>query len=232
MAKKEASAGQVVKLNKIIPSLSAQYLDTGAWALQNGWNNYSRFGAIDVPYFQTFIDLAGYTRQNDLTFFVDDRAMLDPGPYRSTIGATGTPAYNFYAEMVTIVTPGPVNPEVLIAEFTEAFSPSDGNPGYSDSTLDWDQIIMGNNTVLAVDNQVGGQALMTKLRNHYFGSGEPTNNDRLYITRFLVVSEASGIAVDETISLPACRVVLRGVAFEEPEYINIYRLKRSYELNQ
>ena len=91
MAKKQASAGQIVKLNKIIPSLSAVYLDTGSWGLQNGWNNYARFG-LDIPYFQTFIDLSGYTRQNDLTFFMDDRAMLDPGPYRSTIGATGDPA--------------------------------------------------------------------------------------------------------------------------------------------
>jgi len=231
MAKKEASAGQVVKLNKIIPALDATYLDTGSWALPPQWSNYARFG-VDIPYFQTFIDLAGYTRQNDLTFFLDDRAMLDPGPYRSTIGATGTPAYNFYAEMVTIVTSGPINPVTLIDEFVATASPNDGNPGYLGSTLDWDQILMGNNTILAVDNQVGGQALLTKLRNHYFGSGEATNNDRLYLTRFLVVSEASSIAVDETISLPSCRVVLRGVAFEEPEYINIYRLKRSYELNQ
>jgi len=231
MAKKEASAGQVVKLNKIIPALNATYLDTGSWGLPPQWSNYARFG-VDIPYFQTFIDLAGYTRQDDLTFFLDDRAMLDPGPYRSTIGATGTPAYNFYAEMVTIVTSGPINPVTLIEEFVATASPNDGNPGYLGSTLDWDQILMGNNTILAVDNQVGGQALLTKLRNHYFGSGEPTNNDRMYLTRFLVVSEASSIAADETISLPSCRVVLRGMAAREPEYINIYRLKRSYELNQ
>ena len=92
--------------------------------------------------------------------------------------------------MVTLVTPGPVDPDVLIDEYLTG---GDGNPGYFQSTLDWDQVILGNNTILAVDNQVAGQALMTKLRNHYFGSGEPSNNDRLYITRFVVVSEASDI---------------------------------------
>ena len=226
--KKEPSAGQIVKLNKIIPALDASYTDTGAWDLSQGWKNYSRFG-VDIPYFQTFIDLAGYTRQNDLTFFVDDRAMLDPGVYRSTIGAASTPAYDFFVEMVTLVTPGPIDPELTITEYLKG---GDGNPGYFDSTLDWDQVILGNNTILAVDNQVAGQALMTKLRNHYFGSGEPTNNERLYITRFVIVSEASGITDGDRLQLPSCRVVLRGVAFEEPEYINIYRLKRSYELNQ
>ena len=227
-SKKEPSAGQTVKLNKIIPALEATFLDPGTWALSAGWTNYAQFG-VDIPYYQTFIDLAGYTRQNDLTFFMDDRAMLDPGVYRSTIGQAGTPAYNFYVEMVTVVTSGPVNPQTLIDEYLLG---GDGNPGYADSTLDWDQVLLGNNTILAVDNQVGGQALMTKFRNHYFGSGEPTNNDRMYITRFVVVSQASGIADADTLTIPACRVVLRGMAAEEPEYINIYRLKRSYELNQ
>lgn len=225
---KEPSAGQTVKLNKIIPALNATYREPGQMVVTSPWNSYARFG-VDIPYFQTFIDLAGYTRQNDLTFFMDDRAMLDPGVYRSTIGESTTPPYNFFVEMVTLVSSGPVDPEVLIAEYLEG---ADGNPGYADSTMDWDQVLLGNNTILAVDNQVGGQALMTKLRNHYFGSAEPTNNDRLYITRFVVVSQASGIVDSETLTIPACRVVLRGMAAEEPEYISVYRLQRSYELNQ
>jgi hypothetical protein len=228
MAKKEPSANRIVKLDQIIPAMEANYLDTGAWGLTNGWQNYARFG-VDIPYFQTFIDLAGYTRQDNLTFFMDDRAMLDPGVYRSTIGASGTPAYDFFIEMITVVTPGEVSPDTLISEFLTS---GDGNPGYFESTLDWRQVLLGNNTVLAVDNQVGGQALMTKLRNHYFGSGEPCNNERLCLTRFLVVSQASGIDVDDTISIPACRVVLRGVAAEEKDYISIFRLARSYELNE
>jgi len=160
---------------------------------------------------------------------MDDRAMLDPGVYRSTIGQGGTPAYDFFIEMVTVVTPGEVIPATLIEELLTS---ADGNPGYFESTLDWRQVLMGNNTVLAVDNQVGGQALMTKLRNHYFGSGEPCNNERLCVTRFLVVSQASGIGADDTITIPACRVVLRGVAAEEKDYISIFRLARSYELQE
>tara|TARA_R110000824_G_scaffold321260_1_gene508112 strand:- start:760 stop:1461 length:702 start_codon:yes stop_codon:yes gene_type:complete len=228
----EPSANRIVKLNKIIPALNAVYTDTGSWSgLTQGWNNYSRLG-VDIPWFQSFIDLSGYTRQDDLTFYLSDRAMLDPGVYRSTIGQAGTPAYNFFTEMVTIVTSGPVNAEQLIAEFIATASPNDGNPSYLASSLDWDQVLVGNNTLLAVDNEVGGQALLTKLRNHYFGSGEPTNNDRLYITRFLVVSEASDIGPDDLLSIPACRIVLRGMASLEKEYVNIMRLKRSYELAQ
>jgi len=219
-----------VKLNKIIPALDAIYDETGTWGrLTNGWRNYSRLG-VDIPYWQSFIDLAGYTRQNNLTFYSTDRALLDPGPYRSTIGAAGLTPYNFYAEMVTIVTSGPVDITTLIDEFVASPSPNDGNPSYHGSTLEWDQVIVGNNTILAVDNEVAGQALLTKLRNHYFGSGEATNNDRLYITRFIVVSEASEIAADDTLSLPACRVVLRGFAAEEEEYQRIMRMYRSYEL--
>ena len=228
MAKKQPSADRIVKLDQIIPSMNATYLDTGEWGLNNGWRNYSRFG-VDIPYFQTFIDLAGYTRQDNLTFFMDDRALLDPGVYRSTIGQAGTPAYDFYIEMVTLVTPGPVSADTLISEFLTS---PDGNPGYFDSTLDWNQVILGNNTILAVDNEIGGQALLTKFRNHYFGSGEPSNNERLYITKFLVVSQASGIADGDTIEIPPCRIVLRGMAAEEKEYISVFRLARSYELNQ
>ena len=221
-----------IKLNKIIPSLNGVYEESGSWSgLINGWRNYSRLG-VDIPYWQSFIDLAGYTRQNNLTFYTIDRALLDPGPYRSTIGAAGLTPYNFYAEMVTIVTSGPVDVTTLIDEFVATTTPNDGNPSYDRSTLDWDQVILGNNTVLAVDNEVAGQALLTKLRNHYFGSGEPTNNDRLYITKFVVVSEASEIAADDTLSLPACRVVVRGFAAEEEEYQRIMRMYRSYELAQ
>jgi len=228
----KALTNRIVKLNKIIPALNAQYTDTGSWAgLTDGWRNYARLG-VDIPYFQTFIDLAGYTRQNNLTFFTNDRALLDPGVYRSTIGQGGVPAYNFFAEMITVVTSGPVDAEVLIAEFVATASPNNNNPSYDGSTLDWDQVILGNNTVLAVDNEVGGQALLTKLRNHYFGSGEATNNDRLYITKFIVVSEASSIDVDETLGLPACRVVMRGFAANEEEYVSLMRMYRSYELAQ
>ena len=228
----KALTNRIVKLNKIIPALNAQYTDTGSWGgLTDGWRNYARLG-IDIPYWQSFIDLAGYTRQNNLTFFTNDRALLDPGVYRSTIGQGGVPAYNFFAEMITVVTSGPVDAEVLIAEFVASASPNNGNPSYDGSTLDWDQVILGNNTVLAVDNEVGGQALLTKLRNHYFGSGEPTNNDRLYITRFIVVSEASSIDVDETLGIPACRIVMRGFAADEEEYVSLMRMYRSYELAQ
>ena len=62
--------------------------------------------------------------------------------------------------------------------------------------------------------------------------GEPTNNDRLYINKFLVTSQGSEIAENDTLEIPACRVVLRGFAMLEKEYINIMRLKRSYELAQ
>lgn len=219
-----------IKLNKIIPSLNATYAVSGTWGgLTNGWQNYARLG-VDVPYWQSFIDLAGYTRQNNLTFYTTDRALLDPGPYRSTIGQGGELPYNFFAEMVTIVTSGPVDPTTLIDEFVATTSPSNGNPSYFGSTLDWDQLILGNNTVLAVDNEIGGKALLTKLRNHYFGSAEPTNNDRLYITRFVVVSEASEIEDGEQLDLPSCRVVLRGFAAEEEEYQRIMRMYRSWEL--
>jgi len=226
---KEPSANQMVKLNKIIPALKGSYGPSGAWSVTDGWVNYPQLG-VDVPYFQTFIDLAGYTRQNNLTFYTDDRALLDPGPYTSTIGAAATPAYDFTVEMVTIVTSGPVNPTVLIDEFVATTSPSNGNPSYDGSTLEWDQVILANNTLLAVDDDIGGQAILTKVRNHYFGSGEPTNNDRLWITRFLVVSTNSLIAPGDRLEIPACRVVLRGMALEEEEYQRIMRMYRSYEL--
>jgi hypothetical protein len=65
----KALTNRIVKLNKIIPALFARYTDSGSWSgLTNGWQNYSRLG-IDIPYWQSFIDLAGYTRQNNLTFF-------------------------------------------------------------------------------------------------------------------------------------------------------------------
>lgn len=73
---KEPSANQMVKLNKIIPALDASYGEGGVWSLTGEWINYPRFGGVDIPYWQGFIDLGGYTRQNDLTFYTDDRALL------------------------------------------------------------------------------------------------------------------------------------------------------------
>ncbi len=63
------------------------------------------------------------------------------------------------------------------------------------------------------------------------GSGSPTNGDTLYIYRFIsVIGYTAGAG--HFAEVGAARVIITGQLREEPEYQQIMRLRRSYELQQ
>ena len=63
------------------------------------------------------------------------------------------------------------------------------------------------------------------------GSGQPTASGTLYMTR-IIIPYKDAPAVTDTLTFPAVRYVAQGLATEEPEFVYLTRLKRSYELQQ
>ena len=63
------------------------------------------------------------------------------------------------------------------------------------------------------------------------GSGSPTNGDTLYVYRFVSVSGFTS-GPGRFAEVGAARVILTGQLREEPEFQQIMRLRRSYELQQ
>lgn len=63
------------------------------------------------------------------------------------------------------------------------------------------------------------------------GSGSPTNGDTLYVYRFISVTGFTAGA-GRFAEVGAARVILTGQLREEPEFQQIMRLRRSYELQQ
>jgi len=63
------------------------------------------------------------------------------------------------------------------------------------------------------------------------GSGEPTAAGTLYLHRLITVLKTSP-APDDRVNCPEYRYVAQGIASEEPEYVYMNRLRRSYELQR
>jgi|TARA_R100000479_G_scaffold94709_2_gene46867 hypothetical protein len=221
--KKENLTGTI---NKIIPATMATYSEEEIWSATNGWSTVDQGGITFLTY-QTYIDLGTDGDNRDLTFFPEVRALLDPGYYKSTVGSTASYAADH--NMLTLLSSG----RLFLSRVAEDIDANgqDGIPGYTGSRYNWYDIIVGNYTVLQNSADLGDAAMLTKLRNTFFGSMEPSNNMKLWVSKLYWVT-SDNLAPNETIELPPTRVVVNGRFEAESTGPYAIRLLRSYELQQ
>ena len=72
---------------------------------------------------------------------------------------------------------------------------------------------------------------MTMNDSWSYGSGEPTASGTLYCYRVVGIRKLIPTPQD-TVDFPTIRWVGQGIATEEPEFVYLTRLRRSYELHQ
>jgi len=161
---------------------------------------------------RTFIDLAGYRRE-DLTLFIQSARVQDGMPFY----ATGVPE-GFCIDLITteriddteIIT-------VLNAPATNA-----RQFGYFASTIAQQDIAYGNHRQFGMSTGVLTPVSVV-VSSQTFGTCSSTAGTRLYLTRIVFNATANS-----TMSVPQSNWLVAGIVAKEPELEYIMRLARSY----
>lgn len=168
---------------------------------------------------QSYFDLAGMTQREKTLFF---RSITVQEPYNPSIegGHTGDDVRE-----TIVLTTSPIPADKLLTEYALGV-------GLPQSITDWSQLVYYRfrNCVRTTDQ--GATAILATLSQNNMGSAYPTASDRVYIYRFIQASNADQSAPFTSILVPGCQVILGADVKEEPEFQYLYRLMRSYELQQ
>jgi len=211
MAKeKEPKAHQ---LYKQIPSTNAVYRTEGS-TITNGWvilNDSS--GHLDVA-FRTYIDLAGWSKQELTTFTtgVDIQKQMIP---LKAVGALGMlKIYEFDFLTTRRLTDDELSPANLL-----------DMPGFLHNTVDLMEVIYGERMEYGSNIQIPGSYV--QISGETFGSGNPTASDKLHWTRLVVFDSPTELDVG---AIFASNLIVQALTVEEKDLVWMERLRRSYVL--
>lgn len=205
-----------VNLVKEIPNTDITFDGAMFSASSDQWNVVQVFGTA-VAYYESYIDMAGHVRDHK-TFFPAGFEMQEGGVFNSTITNPVIIQYD-------VVSSTPINAVQFANTSGAAIA-----PGMMRSFDDFQNILWGQMVVRGkTSNVVNGQVLSIIDRSN-IGSGSPSASDRLYVYRFVLTDVAA--APNEAVRIPSSRIVGAGLVSEEPDLEYIWRLRRSYELQQ
>jgi len=173
-----------------------------------GWHTL----ANQVSVARTFIDLAGYRRE-DLTLFLQSARVQDGMPFY----AVGSPE-GFCIDLIT-------TERVSDTEILTVLNAPGGNArqfGYFASTIPQQDIAYGMHRQFGMTT--GTQVpVAVVVSSQSFGTCSSTAGTRLYITRLVYNATPT-----TTLSVPQSNWVVAGVVAKEPELEHLMRLSRSY----
>ena len=190
---------------------------------QNGWKViWNTF-----PYMvnRTYIDLAGWTKQQLTTFTQGIDIQVALMPRAGTLGI-------LEVTCLDIITTRRLT-DVEISNWALA-GVSEDPPGFLDNTTDLMQIIYGERTTFAQNTSIAGVAgaVYVILDRETFGSGNPTAMDKMHWTRvyWLNGSNLPDPIDVQSIGLPAANLIVQAMTVDEKDLIWMERLRRSYVL--
>jgi hypothetical protein len=183
--------------------------------LTNGWEQIGT-GIVNYLVYRTYIDLAGWSRQ-DLTSFiqgVDIQKSLTPR------GGSATMPFLLEYDMLS----------TRKIQDDEMINFIDGPPGFmptiQDKAVDLMELIYGENQEYAFNSTVGGTYITTGRGT--WGSGNPTAMDKLHWTRLLILSSGQDDA--DQLQVGPTNLVVQAVTAKEKDLVWMERLRRSYVL--
>jgi hypothetical protein len=174
-----------------------------------------------IAYNEQYYDLSGY-ELDDLTLGVLDCRIQDPGAYLYSGDSDAMAVYDIVSNERLSETD-----LKLIKTNNDLFVQS--APGMAEGPLDRAQIISGTYRLFTKNANITGiPTLMLNARTVRFGSGNPTNVQKLWVYR-IVVFFGTPLA-GEFLAIPASSVLLISDVYKEGDLEYMMRLKRSYEL--
>jgi len=174
----------------------------------NGWSTL----ANDVSVARTFLDLAGYRRE-DLTLFIQSARVQNGMPFY----ATGAPE----GFCIDLITTERVSDDEILAVLN---SPTTNARqfGFFASTIAQQDIAYGMHRQFGMSTGVLAPVAVI-VSSQSFGTCSSTAGTRLYLTRIVFNATNS-----TTLSVPQSNWLVAGIVAKEPELEYIMRLARSY----
>lgn len=198
--------------------LGLNYTSASTAYATNGWNVI--WNTFPYAVNRTYIDLEGWSKQELTTFTqgVDFQHALMPRA--STLGILEVTCLDILT--TRRLTDGEISNWGIAGL-------ADDPPGFLASTSDLMEVIYGERTTFAQNNNIDGLAgaLYVTIDKEAFGSGNPTATDKLHWTR---VYWLNGSGDTEAMHLPATNLIVQALTVEEKDLVWMERLRRSYVL--
>lgn len=171
-------------------------------------------------YSDTYFDLAGMS-QEDKTLFFEAIDVQTP----SLPAWDGIPTAGDSLTLIDVMTSVPLNIDATL--LTDV-----GNGvGFPLTRSNFEHVIYARSLQYVSHLDLGTFASPTLVASNNYGSGMPTASDRVYSYRFIFINTDNATNITSCL-VPAARHILVARATEEPEYIHMMRLMRSYNLQQ
>jgi len=155
---------------------------------------------------RTYIDLAGWTKQ-ELTTFIQG---IDIQKANVPVGnASIVFEYDFLTTRKLTI---------------EELSTFDYTPGFLPSSLSLQQLIYGQMRTYATNTSVPGAYITTATET--YGSGVPTAMDKLHWTRVVII----GVPATSQVTIWPTNLVIQAISAKEKDLVWMERLRRSYVL--
>jgi len=187
------------------------FLDPATDWQKFGPNNFFTIGS------ESYIDLAGMSQEEKTVAF---NAITVQGTWPPSVQGANvqTGAQVIVHDVITSI---PINLENVQETILYGF-------GQIGSDIDYQHVIYNRTQIFAIDLDFAG-VFPILAHTSQTGSGEPTASDRLYCYRF--VNWSAELTGGTITIFPARHVIEAGIS-KESELEYIYRLKRSYDLQQ
>jgi hypothetical protein len=214
--KREApEAAKAHQLTKQVPLATIAYSGdptVPSTVVGEGWEVHQHSGTYAVGYWQGYIDLAGWSRE-DLTMFTQAVDIQKSFLTRND-GVIGSLPV---VKEIDIITSRKLT-ETEILQLSTL-------PGFAGSPVDLMQVIYGLRRTLVQNTNIAREYVTADVET--FGSGNPTAMDKLHYTRiiqFTIAGAAANLYVYPT------NLVVAAVTVKEADLVWIERLRRSYVL--
>jgi len=216
MAKNAGPTAKAHQLMKQVPlatiSYSEDYPTTPSTVVGEGWDIFQDGPTLAKAYWQGYIDLAGWTR-DDLTMFTQAIDIQKCFITRNG-GAPGS--------LPVVVELDIVSTRKLTRDEITQLSTL---PGYSGSTVDLMQVIYGLRRTLVFNANITGEYQVADVET--WGSGNPSAMDKLHWTRIIILEIVGPGAV---LYVYPTNMIVAAVTVKEKDLVWMERLRRSYVL--
>jgi len=216
MAKKLPEEAKSHQLMKQVPQATIAYSEefpsTPVTVTGEGWQVHQESGTYGVVYWQGYIDLAGWSKQ-DLTMFTQAVDIQKCFMSRNDGAAGSLPV----VKEIDLVTTRKLTRAEIVEESTL--------PGFEGNTVDLMEVIYGLRRTLVFNANIAREYVIADVET--FGSGNATAMDKLHWTRiiqFSIVGPAANLYVYPT------NMLVAAVTMHEKDLVWLERLRRSYVL--
>jgi len=199
-------------------NIALNYVSASDAYTKNGWEVI--WNTFPYAVNRTYIDLAGWSAQDLTTFTQGVDVQLALMPRSLTLGILEVTCLDILTTR-----------RITNDEINNWGLPGTGGdpPGFIENTMDLMEVIYGERTTFAQNNNIIGLAgaLYVAIDKETFGSGNPTAMDKMHWTR---VYWLNGSGDTEVIIIPAANLIVQALTVEEKDMIWMERLRRSYVL--